>query len=87
MTDEKYTERDIEIAEKIGGLTTMIQGMDDKLNRVLQDKDVVHNAIWKKIDLHTDKISKLDGAFKWIIGIGLGFQAAWGFLMVWMKRH
>lgn len=101
MTEESYTQHDIQLAEKLGGLTSSIQHLHDKVDSVLADQQRTTNAIWKRIDEHSEqienhsknfvdhleKIGKLDSAFKWIIGIGLGFQAAFGALMYFLKKN
>lgn len=87
MNNNQYTDRDIEIAEKLGALNSSIQHVHDKLDSYLNDQRTQHNALWKKIDTHSDDISKLQSMFQWIIGIGLGFQAAWGILMIWLKKN
>lgn len=87
MPDQNYTSKDLEIAEKMGGLTSSIQHLHDKFDVVLKDHEAMRGAIWKRIDSHSEKISNIEGTIKWLIGIGLGFQAGWGILMIWLKKN
>lgn len=63
MNNNQYTDRDIEIAKELGGLTTAIQHVHDKLDIYLSDQKSQHNALWKKIDTHSGEISKLQSMF------------------------
>lgn len=83
MIDEpKYTERDLEIAKELSGLTKAIFNMDDKVNNILRERD----TLWKKMDVHASRLDYHHGLIKWVIGVGIGIQAVWIAFIEFIKR-
>ena len=86
MTEKLFTEKDLNIAEKLGGITAVLTQISDNLNRHIANEDRDHSALWKKVDDHTEKLSDHSGFIKWIIGIGVTLQAVVGLTLAWWKR-
>lgn len=93
MTQENYTSHDMELAEKIGGMTASVQHLHDKFDRVIIDKE----AMWNKIDSHTVQLNdhainivkvdeKINARTKAVGVFVLGFQAAM-FILEWLKKN
>lgn len=87
--DAHYTDRDMRLAEDLGGIKALLMALDKKMTESIhlqacslqkcQDKrDESHNAMWGKIDKHGRDLA-------WIKGIGLGLQAVWAALIGWIS--
>lgn len=76
--EQKYTERDLYIASELGALTKVVMNLDSKICDIIKDNSAAHDIMWSKIDKHHEQISSHSSFLKWIIGIGVGIQAAWG---------
>lgn len=51
--------------------------IDEKFEAFIKEVKDQTSPIWQKLEKHSDKLSDHSGKFKWIIGIGIGIQAAW----------
>ena len=79
-------ERDLVFAEKVGGLTQAVESMRDKLDDYCRRNEEQHSAMWVRLDKHSDTLGYHNGIMKWIIGIGIGIQAAWFSILAWIKH-
>ena len=70
--------RDIVIAEKIGGLTEAIEGMGGKLDDYCRRNEEQHRAMWSRIDSHGTKIS-------WVMGVGSAVAFFFSTVVMWIK--
>lgn len=75
--DRKFTERDLHIAGEMGALTRAVTNLCEKVDDIARTHEVNTKAMWDKLDVHSGKISDGAATIKWIIGIGIGIQAAW----------
>lgn len=82
----KYSDRDIEVAKEIGGLTKAIQAIDDKISSYVKNSEIHTKAMWTRIDSHSEKILQHHGAIKWIIGIGFGISCAVSAITYWITK-
>jgi hypothetical protein len=60
--------------------------MDEKINKALDEHVVSREALWKKMDLHAEKLEKHNGFIKWIIGIGSGIGGALSAALYWVNH-
>lgn len=82
MNEElKYSEKDLEIAKELSGLTRAIQNLDEKMTAIVTSKKDEHKDIWNKLEKHSDRLDTHNAFVKWIIGVGIGLQAAWAMLL------
>lgn len=78
MTEEKkFTERDLEIAGEMGALTKAVTNLCEKVDDIARTSAITQKAMWDKIDAHSGNLSDQAATIKWIIGVGIGIQAAW----------
>jgi septal ring factor EnvC (AmiA/AmiB activator) len=94
MTEEerKFTARDLEMAEEMAIMKSMMESIDSKLNIALADKKSEHQAMWAQIDKTKNEIneinkdtSRIKGSIQKIIGIGVGLQVAWVIVVAFME--
>jgi hypothetical protein len=85
--DKKFTERDLHIAGEMGALTRAVTNLCEKVEDIARTHEVNTKAMWDKIDSHSAHISDQAATIKWIIGIGIGIQAAWAAFVGFFKPH
>lgn len=87
MTDEKiYTENDLRLASEMGALTRAVTNLCEKVDDIAETHSTNQKAMWERIDKNRDKIEEHSALIKWIIGIGIGLQIAWGVFMGLFKH-
>ena len=72
MNEPIYTNRDIEIAEKLGGLQALQETTLNVLKEYCADNKIQHKAMWQKLDSHSKKINWFMGAAA-VIGSAFGY--------------
>lgn len=82
-----FTSHDIKIAQQLGALTSTIESLNRKIDDLMREKSDDSRAVWAKLDFHGKLLSDYNAAIRWIIGIGVGFQVAWGIVLAMMKGH
>ena len=80
MNIKEYTERDLQLAEEIGGLKTVVMSLNDKLSQVLSESSNNHRAMWARIDDHSKTLNLIKG-------IGFTLQVLWAGILVWIEMH
>ncbi len=79
---ETYTERDLKLAEDIGGIKALITMTHDKIDDYCKKNEEHHNALWRKVDKHSKFINWLSGviAIVWLaLGLAIdGFRKKMG---------
>lgn len=89
MINEGYTNRDLKVAEELGGLKTAVldftkrnDSEHQELKSILKSHDYECNRqiekIWEKVDKNRNLI-------KWIMGIGTGVVSISGVVMALLK--
>ena len=68
MNEPIYTNRDIEIAEQLGGLKTLQETTLNVLKEYCADNKQQHRAMWTKLDAHSRKINWFMGGIAVISG-------------------
>jgi len=71
-------DRDIVIAEKVGGLTQAVDSMAGKLDDYCRRGEEQHRAMWARLDEHGSKLS-------WIMGVGSAVTFFFSAFLVWIK--
>ena len=72
-------ERDLIMAEKIGGLTSSVQSMDRKLDQYCHSNEQQHVAIFKKLDSHGKFINRVKGGLVLV-------SSVWILIVAWIKQ-
>ncbi len=81
-----YTERDLKIAEELGGLKTLMQATHDKIAVYCEENEKHHKLLWDKSDNLNEEI-KSQG--KWINGLkgAIAFVTViFGAIIAWFKH-
>lgn len=76
---------DLKIAEELGGVKAYLAKIDENLTRHCLSDDTAKQALWSRIDEHAATLATQNGMIRWIIGIGIGIQAAWLGVLSWLK--
>lgn len=87
MKADQFSEHDLSIAAKLGEISAAIESLHTKVDGIKYEKINEHQAIWTQIEKIKDKQHETHGSIRWIIGIGIGLQAAWAGLLAWMKHN
>ncbi len=71
-------ERQFQVAEKLGGLTSAVQGIGKKLDDYCERNEAQHSAMWLRIDEHGNKLN-------WIMGVVAAVSFAFSSLILWIR--
>lgn len=71
-----FTSHDIKIAQQLGALTSMIESLNRKIDDLMREKSDDSKEIREKFGSQDKSISSVSAQIRWIIGAGVGFNAA-----------
>ena len=80
MVDEKkFSTHDLEIAEKLGGISALQETILNRLDEYMTDNKTQHKALWVRIDGHSRKIN-------WMMGCAATVSACATYAALWLKH-
>lgn len=80
MAGKDYSERDLAVAEKLSGLTTAIENLTSHVVGLKEDKEKTHDAMWSKINDHSDKLTKHWAFIRWGMFVGTLLASVLGYM-------